>query len=303
MNFTNCDVCNKQNIPLNETLKVEGKIYCDDCLKENFKLEEDIKGKKIEHQFDETVCSQCKKDFGDEILPKISVYPICKECEKDIRNRTFPFWVKAFLAGILLITVFSLAWNWKYFIAYQNLKASYESLNKGDVEKSYTLIKSVKETVPEDEDINLLYHYFNGIHLLNMDKSSEALKEFNLCRGNLPENYMIDDFILQANIGETFDKKDYEGFLEYSKKLLEKNPKEPTNITSVASAYSCIYVARKDDNAKKEALKYLDMAKKIDNKTKDQLTYYNMIEYRIANKTIITRSEFEKKFPNGWTKN
>lgn len=303
MKYTSCENCGKTNIPLNSTVKIDNKVFCEDCIKQNFQTEEQIKGKSVEHQFDETVCSQCSKDFGDTILKKVSVYPICGDCEKKIRNKTFPFWVKAFLSGILLITVFSFFWNWKYFNAYKDLEQSYEYLNKGNIEKAFTLISSVKSTVPEDEGVNLLYRFFNGINLLTKDKTKESLKEFEFCKGKMPENFDVDGYILQSKIGIAFDDKNYEDFLNYSKEILKKNPKDSYSMMSVASAYSCIYVEKNDESAKTQALNYIEQAKKINSKDKEIIQYYSMVLYRIYNKTIITSKEFNNKFPNGWTKN
>lgn len=106
--------------------------------------------------------------------------------------------------------------------------------------------------------------------------------------------------IIQASLGVAFDNKDYEEFLRASKAYLEYDTTLAIANASVASAYSCLYAESGKEADNENARFYLAKAKQIDNDSEDMLTYYNMIEYRLQHRIIITREEFAKKFPNGW---
>lgn len=302
MRKIDCDICDKKNIPLNETLKIDNKVYCTDCLESNFPNQDDLKNKDVVREFDPTVCSSCGKDFGNFELKKISIYPICDDCEIELKNKTFPLWVKAFFVGILIIVIGSFAWNWKYYQAYNYIQESNAFFDRGDFEKGADLMKKASENVPEVEDLRTIYQYFHGIELLYKDKGTEALAEFNLCKDKLPEDYNINSLIIQAKIGDSFDKKDYEGFLEATKEYLALDSTYAAAYASVASAYACIYADQGQEDAKNNTFLYLNKAKAIDDSTAEMNEYYNMIEYRIYSKKIIRREEFVKQFPNGWSK-
>ncbi len=303
MKIVACSHCDKKTVPLNDTIKISGKVYCNDCLQSEFPDEEALKGHIVEREFDPTVCASCSKDFDNIELKKVSSYPICNECEQDIKNKTFPMWVKAFFIGILVIVVSAFSWNWKYYQAYNNIKQSNEFAQKGDYAHAADLMGSASEKVPEVEDIRTMASYYKGIKLLSEDKSQEAMTEFNNCKDKLPPDFNVQSLIVQARIGIGFDNKDYEEFLAASKENLALDTTLAVSWTSVASAYACIYVDKGDNEAKKQAEIYLEKAKAIDSTSQAMKEYYNMVDFRIQTRQIIKREEFISKYPNGWTKN
>src|SRR5262245_50719734 len=127
MKSTDCNICENKNIPLNQTIKIDNKVYCSSCFETNFRDQRDLKNRLIEKEFDPTICSSCSNDFGSIELKKISVYPICDACEIKIKNKTFPIWVKGFFVGVLAIVIIGFIWNWKYYQAYNNIKRSNQS--------------------------------------------------------------------------------------------------------------------------------------------------------------------------------
>jgi tetratricopeptide (TPR) repeat protein len=303
MKNTACDHCDNKAVPVNDTIKIDGEVFCIPCFESNFTGKKDLEGRLVEKEPDPTICSSCNKDFNDIELKKISRYPVCKECEIKIQNRTFPGWVKGFFAGIVGIVIFSIFWNWKYYQAYINVKKSNEYFIKGDYFTACNLMASASEKVPEVEDLKIISSYFKGIDLLTKDKSSEALIEFNKCKEKLPEDYNISPLISKAKIGSCFDNKDYDGFLSAAKENLESDTTSANSWASVASAYACIYAEKGKDTAKLQAYKYLEKAESIDSNSTEMKGYYNMIEYRIFTRQIIKREDFIKKFPTGWDKN
>ncbi|MXN91793.1 hypothetical protein GR160_11205 [Flavobacterium sp. Sd200] len=302
MRTAECSKCFETK-PLNDTVKVDGNVFCSRCMDTTFPQPDMLDGKSVIKDFDPTACSFCDKDFGDEEIKKISVYPICAECEKKLKNKAFPVWVKAFFAAVLLLVCFSFAWNWKYYQAYNDIQDSFQFANIGDYNSAHKQMNSAANKVPEVEDLNLLAAYYGGIDLLSKDKNIEALKEFKKCSGNLPDDYGIEKLILQAEIGATFNARNYTGFLEATRKNYENDSISAVSNTAVASAYACIYADKKDESARLNALKYLDKAKAIDSTSAEMKEYYNRVEYRIATRNIIDSKEFTKQFPNGWAKN
>lgn len=303
MKYILCDVCFSKDIPVNNSIKVDNKVYCNSCFDKNFSDEESLKDKLLEKEIDPTICSSCQNDFGSLQLNKISTYPICEECESKIKNKTFPTWVKGFFIGVIAIVIVGFIWNWKFYQAYNNIKLSSEYFKNGDFTNASALMASTSSKVPEVEDLKTLSAYFHGVELLSKDKPEQALIEFNKCKDKLPPDYNISTLIIEAKIGSSFESKDYEGFLEASKENLALDSTNAISLTSVASAYACIYADQDKEDAKQNALHYLAKARAIDSTSKEARSYYNMIEYRIYSKKIIKREEFIKQFPDGWVKN
>lgn len=292
-----------ENKPLNDTVRVDGKVYCSRCMDTTFPQEDMLDRKSVVKEFDPTVCSFCNKDFDDQQIKKVSVYPICTDCEKDLKNKAFPLWVKAFFVAILLIVCFSFFWNWKYYQAYNSIQESFGYVDRGDYNNAKKEMAEAAAKVPEVEDLKLLASYYNSVDLLSKDKYIEALTEFKKCRYKLPENYGVERLILEAEIGYAFDNKNYKGFLDATKKNLAIDSTSAASFTAVASAYACIYADKNDEEAKANALKFLNKAKVIDSTSAEMKEYYNRVEYRIESRKIIDADEFLKQFPNGWAKN
>ncbi len=297
-----CVSCNKET-GLNETVKVDGKAYCNDCFEIQFSDRDKLQGSIVEREIDPTVCANCNKDFGETELNKIATFPVCSECEIAIKKRTFPAWVKAFFIGILVIVVVAFIWNWKFYTAYQNIDKANASFQEGDYAGASLLMKSASEKVPEVEDLKTLAGFYNGIDLLAKDKCAEAEIEFENISNKLPPDFNINTFKIQARLGAAFNNQDYQGFLDASKDYLAMDSTLAYSLTSVASAYACLYASQGKDEYKLSALQYLQRAKQADSTSEEMKSYYNMVEYRIFTRKIIRREEFNKQFPNGWTKN
>lgn len=303
MKKTGCHICAETEIPLNNTITIDGKIYCSNCIDKNFSGKEDLRGRLVEKNFDPTICTSCEKDFGNTELNRIGNYPVCSECETSIRNKTFPNWVKAFFAGVLAIVVISFFWNWKYYSAYRDIRNAAEDFGKNNYQAATAQITAASQKVPEVKDLETLAAFYKGVQLLAEDKSALALNELNKCKDVLPEDYHINSLIIKARIGSSFDNKDYQGFLTAAKDNLALDTATAVSLTSVASAWACIYAEKGTDSAKTAAFSYLQQAKKIDSTSSEMKEYYNIVEYRIYSRKIITREEFKKQFPNGWTPN
>lgn len=302
MRYNKCDVCENVHIPKNDSIIVEGILYCKSCLEKRYADSNDLVGLKIQYDFDSTVCTYCSKDFHDVELPKISDYYICPDCKKSLESRNFPNWVKLFFISIIAIVIFAFFWNKRYYDSYKEINKANSYYIKGDFENAYLHMNIASTKVPEVEDLKYLSIYFNGVSLLYSDKNSAAYDKLTQCKDKLSPDFNINSLLLQAKIGLTFDDKDYKGFLDASKEFLAIDTTFAISWATVASAYSCLYVSLGDKEYENQTNYYLQRAKSIDNKSSENLNYYNMIEYRIFAKKIVTRKEFNTQFPKGWTK-
>jgi DNA-directed RNA polymerase subunit RPC12/RpoP len=208
MQTTTCSKCANSAVPLNSSLQIDGLIYCEDCIKTDFNTDESLEDKQVVKVHDPTVCSNCGKDNGLVELPKISIYPICDDCNVAIRNKTFPTWVKAFLAFLAALILFSFCWNARFFQSKANFDASVNAFHNKDFKKASELMKLASEQVPEVWDLHLMANFYSGVALLEEDKSVEALAALETCEGKLPANFPVDMLILQAKLGAYFDQKD-----------------------------------------------------------------------------------------------
>lgn len=268
MRNVTCDKCNAETA-INESIKIDGKVFCKNCLETEFSDEQDLSKYSIENEMDPTVCSSCGKDFGESELKKISGYPLCDDCQEIIKNRTFPFWVKAFFISILIIVIFGFIWNWNYYRAFNDIQKSNEYFQNGNYEKAAFYMTNASEKVTEISEFKTYAQFFNGLNFLSKDKSSEALKLFYECKDKIPQDFNIQNLILQAEMGESFDKKDYDGFLGTAIQYLKIDSTIAVSNATVASAYSCVYAQNGDDEAKNKAYHYLNIAKSMDDTSKE----------------------------------
>lgn len=300
MRYINCDVCERTNVPLNDTIRIDGRVYCNSCLQFNYTDKKQLAGKTIDKHIDPTICSSCGEDHNDAVLSMISTYPICAKCEQQIKSRTFPTWVKGFFIFILGVVVFSFFWNWRFYQSFNNINDSAAAFQNSDFETAASLMKLASDEVPEVEDMKILSAYYNGVYLLHNDKSSEAFAEFNKCWDKLPDDYQAPMLRIQAEIGDCFDRKDYNGFLSAAKAFLILDTNAAQSWAGVASAYACIYAQNGQDSSKLLALENLQRAKSMDSTSPESKDYCNRIEYRIYTRDIIGAKEFAKKYPHGW---
>jgi hypothetical protein len=107
---------------------------------------------------------------------------------------------------------------------------------------------------------------------------------------------------MQAEVGISFDRKDYKKFLELEKKVLARSQDDASSWAGVASAYACLYAETGQDSLKTRAVEHLQKSKTLDSVSEGARDYINRIEYRLWSRNIISSGEFQKKFPNGWAK-
>jgi tetratricopeptide (TPR) repeat protein len=297
-----CHKCAAEEVPQNESLFIEEQPHCKDCVNQHYPNQEALAGKKAVKVLDPTVCMQCQGDFGATALPTLGQYPICEPCLLAIQKKTFPLWVKGFLAGIAVIVVFSFFWNWKYYSAYRTFNEGLAIASRGDYHQAAAVIKQASEQAPDATDLQTLGNYYEGLDALLTNKSEKAIVALNKCVGKIPADFNLNLLLLQAKTGAAFDRHDYKGFLSGCQESLALDSTQVGNWMGMASAYSCLYVAEGQDDYKVKALEHIARAKQLDSISPEAKEYYNMIDYRLAEHQIITRDDFKKQFPHGWTK-
>lgn len=302
MKKTNCDICHQTEIPLNHSIIIEGQVHCKSCFETQFSDQKELEGKHIEQIADSTICSSCKRDFGNIELQKVGAYHMCTNCEIELKKRVFPLWVKAFFAAVIVIVIVGFAWNWRYYSAHKDVQQSISAIQNGDYALAASLMKEAGEKAIEFPELIATGHYYKGIDLLIKDKSAAALAELNKCRSVIPA-YEVEPLILQARIGIAFDTKDYRKLLILSESNLAYDSLQPISLLMVASSHACVFASEGDEKNRQLAYNYIAKAKAIDSTNPEVPDYVNRIQYRLYSRNIITNAEFDKKFPNGWTKN
>lgn len=301
MQTAKCEKCGQQ-VPINETLKIENITLCKACGEKITSEQKDIS---VKQQIDRTICANCGKDHTGSPLPLLAGLPVCSECENFFRHRPFPYWVKAFLFGVFAATVCVLVWNIRFVRAYVEMRSSIKAFRTNDIEKAVEMMNSVSKRVPESNELGGMAAFYQGVLFLQQDNYIEALAAFNLCRSLLPlqggeGDKIIDQYATVAAVGAAFDNKDYDQFLALTIENCDENPEDSFAYAQVASAYACKFAATGDEQFKEKSLKALDKARtlsKIDPFFKE---YEQRILHRLYSREIIKRKEFLKRFPNGW---
>jgi len=285
---------------MNETIHVGTHVVCDACCRQIL-AGPNAEQLKLEREADPTICVNCGSDSGSVELPKLAGLPVCNPCETFFRNRPFPNWIKLSFAGVIALVVVSLAWNLRFFQAYAASKASFVSLARGDAEMASRQMSSAAKHVPESADLCVLATYMEGVTLLQRNQSAEALTKLTACGDKLPPQFGVEVLIADAKCGVAFDAKDYDGFLAAAEAVERLRPNDCMGTATVASAWACKYAQTGDVPAQQKALSLLEQARTMTPGSPDFKEYENRIMHQLQSREIITREEFVRRFPKGWT--
>ena len=291
---------------MNETLKVRGTVVCGVCAESIFAREKKIPADQVEQQLDPTICVGCGMDNAAAELPKLGQLPVCSKCEVFFKNRPFPGWVKAALAGMVILVVFALVWNGRFIRAYYDLRCFASAAAMGDFERGAAHIISAAQRVPENAELQAMGACHEGMLLLDQGEAARALELLRSCRGRVPAEWPVEDLIMQAEYSVAFDEGDYDEFLRLALQMEQKYKDEPTYAGVVASAYACKYAETADEQYKAKSLAALgrarDAASSNPEYKQDFAEYEQRILHRLHTRAIIDGEEFHRRYPNGWTK-
>jgi hypothetical protein len=297
-----CGQC-QRSVPMNDLYAMFGQTLCQPCADEELRRREGQKRPpgSVARQVDPTVCGPCGLDNGDTPLPQVAGIPCCEVCAASLRNRPFPAWIKTSLAALLLLAVFSFVRNWRFFKAYVEVVQSAHAAAAHDLERAEALHASAARRVPESRELAAMSAFFTGARLMSQGKEAEALPHLQQARGFMPKNPTLETMILHAQAGVAFGHKDYDAFLAKAKDIAARQPDDARSVATVASALACKYAATGDPSFRKEALDQLAKAAALAERgSRDFEEYAERIHHRLETREIITREEFERRYPQGW---
>jgi len=300
MKTVTCSQC-KQEFPLNETVAISQQTMCHPC-GDTYLKANSTDPKEIEANTDMTVCASCGKDNGVEELGTLCLAPVCAKCEAFFRNRPYPAWVKLAMATVVILVIFSMAWNWRFVQAMFDLQQCKKFMVSGDIAQAGLYYDSAAAHVPESKDLGAMASLCRGWVYLGEYKSAEALEEFTACRSLLPEEFGIESLIMRAKAGIAFKEKDYDKLLELSLKMSRDNNKDQVYAGGIASAYACKYAETGDEQFKKLCLEALEQYKQAPGENPYLKESINRMEHRLYTREIISPEKFLELYPDGWVK-
>jgi hypothetical protein len=230
-----------------------------------------------------------------------------------ITDYPFPRWVRMSALGLAALVVFSAVWNWRFLQGHLEFKACLAALSQPDgFAKAEPLAYAAYAHVPESRDVAAMASYFRGVSALKSDNSKEAVALlqdahdfFSEANEDYAEFLGTWLFLQQAKMSNAFDEKNYDLFLSLAVENGKRYPEKAYSQDSLASAYACQYAVIGNSDFRGESYrtqalqaleKYLTLVGGAD------VDFEQRIKHRLETREIITRLEFLKRFPTGWTK-
>ncbi len=139
---------------------IDGKLFCEPCSwKEERAAAE--RGEKLEKVsvVDGSVCARCKTvaaDTGSADFPVFKGIPLCPNCQQQIQNWPYPVWLKASLAGLLILLAVALLHGRKYFHAGRVMYAGERLVEQGKYREAVPFLKEADEIAPQSDKASLL---------------------------------------------------------------------------------------------------------------------------------------------------
>jgi tetratricopeptide (TPR) repeat protein len=146
--------------PIGSFYSIAGKLYCEPCSwKEERAAGE--RGEKLEKVsvVDGSACARCKvraADTGSADFPVFKGIPLCPNCQQRIQNWPYPVWLKASLAGLLILLAVALVHGRKYFHAGRMMYAGEHLVEQRKYKEAVPLLKEADELAPQSDKASLL---------------------------------------------------------------------------------------------------------------------------------------------------
>jgi len=247
------------------------------------------------------VCFRCGTDYGSVALPRIAGLPVCDACARILKNRPFPPWIRGGLVAVILLAALAFLYNQRFFFAHLDMLRGLRELRSDNLERAVERFNAAAARVPDDPEVRAFSLYFQAILLVNQERSGEAIPLLKEAQAIKPDDPTFKSALLQAEVGVAYEQKDYDRFLEASQALAQSDPDEPMAALGVASAHACRYAVNGDEAMKALAERQIEIASKMQGAEGPQFAeYVDRIRYRLETREIISRSEFVRRFPNGW---
>jgi hypothetical protein len=151
-----CSSCGTE-FPVSEMFSLDQTLVCRACA-ESRARQAQATGQKIQFGriLDPTICWKCKTDYGDQELSLVAGAPTCGRCAATLYASPFPVWLKAGLAGLLVLLVVAL-WNGRrYFAAGRHLVLAERAMDRSDFAAADLQFAEVLKVKPTKQRVILL---------------------------------------------------------------------------------------------------------------------------------------------------
>lgn len=165
--------------PIGSFYGISGKLYCEPCSwKEERAAAE--RGEKLEKisVVDGSVCARCKtraETTGSADFAIFKGVPLCTNCHQQVQNWPYPVWLKASLAGLLILLAVALVHGRKYFHAGRVMYAGERLLKQGKYKEAEPLLKEADELAPQSDKASLLLAKA-ALHIGDVETAQKALQ-------------------------------------------------------------------------------------------------------------------------------
>jgi hypothetical protein len=133
-------------------------------------------------------------------------------------------------------------------------------------------------------------------------KSADAAAMMHKAAAEYPELHDLAEAADYYDEGAAFDRKDYDGFLKISERRWKERA-DSNAAAALASALACKYAITGDGSYKRQSeemlTKSFDLAKNDPEATKTLEEFAERNRYRLANRVIISKAEYDAKFRSG----
>ncbi len=299
-----CEQCGSKR-PLGEMFQVFGRSLCQPC------ADADVAGRQsrkippgaVSKLSDPTVCSGCGRDNGNFELAQLGGgVPVCADCEQKFRNPVFPPWIRVSFAALLLMAALCSMANWRFLSAHLDLRRGMRRAEAGDARGAAAEFAAASRQVPESDEVAGVSAFYQGLALITDEKPTEALEYLRKVPPAIANNPQFADVVLTAEAGTAFDRKDYDQFLAKSNAMLARHPSDARALAGVSSAHACKWAATGDASSREAALDFLDRARRAAPPDGQFRAYEGRILYRIDSRDVISRQEYERRFPRGYVR-
>src|SRR5215831_3591193 len=118
MRQATCSRC-KANLPLRDTLSLDGQAYCETCAPTIAREAKDVGQQAVfTRSIDGSLCALCgaENPSGSD-FPYRKKLPFCEKCGPKVDEWPYPTWLKLSLVGLVLLLALSLVHGRAYFHA------------------------------------------------------------------------------------------------------------------------------------------------------------------------------------------
>jgi hypothetical protein len=238
-------------VPTNDSTIHEEQTYCAACAGE-LQEQPEVSWAGARQGVDPTVCGWCGRDNGSSPLPSDGVAPTCSDCRQQHLRHSFPLWVQLFLVVALAAAAGGMVANARFFRSWTGIRKANRQMGLGRFESGASLMAAAAAQVPESKDLAALSRLYQGMSLLQLDRSAEAVPLLREWTKQHPDDENILSFALIAESNAAFDARQYEQMYQKAVELRARAPDEDWLLLRVASAAACQYAQTGEERYRRE---------------------------------------------------